>query len=165
MLRPSLLTFLYTWHMGSRWYTTDYYSHHRHVSICLTVTYPGLEVTGEWDDSLLHFGICCKSLASQMLLKRSKKKKNSGTIMKNQSPEKRMGYESQSQQYKSRTQWFQHLWIFWQPPGLVTRTLISPTQGQKPWFQGGTNAQISVVTNDGYSIVFLRLWLWLRRGN
>jgi hypothetical protein len=90
MPRPSFLTRMYTWHMGSRWYTPDFYSHYRHLSIYLTVAYPDVEVKSfnyvyEVGESSLHVGICCKSLASQGLLKKSKKMKNSSTIMKNQS--------------------------------------------------------------------------------
>ena len=114
MPRTSFLTSVYTWRMGSRRYTPNFYSHYRHLSICLTVAHPGVEVKGfnnlyGGDDSFLHVGICCKSLASQGLLKRPKKMKNSCTITKTQSRKLRIGYGSHSQLYKSRTQRFQYL--------------------------------------------------------
>jgi hypothetical protein len=76
--------------MGSRWYTPDFYSHHRHCSISLAVAPPGVEVKGfkclyEEGYSLLYVDICCKSLASQVLLKTSKKEEKLGTLIKTQS--------------------------------------------------------------------------------
>jgi hypothetical protein len=64
--------------MGSRWYTPDFYSHHCHCSISLTVAYPGVEVKCfkclyEGGYSLLHVGICCKPLASQVQVKKDEK--------------------------------------------------------------------------------------------
>jgi len=50
------------------------------LSICLDVAHPGVEVKGfnylpEGGDSLLHVGICCKSLASQNFLRGPKNEK------------------------------------------------------------------------------------------
>ena len=61
-------------------YTPDFYSHYRHLSICLNVAHPGVEVEGfnylyEGGNSLLHVGICCKSLASQNFLRGPKNEK------------------------------------------------------------------------------------------
>lgn len=78
MPRPSFLTSMYTLHMGSRCYTPDFYTHYRHVSICLTMAHPDVEVKDfnylyEGDDGLLHVCICCKSLASQGFLRGPKR--------------------------------------------------------------------------------------------
>jgi hypothetical protein len=80
MPRPSFLTSMYTWHMGSKWYTPEFYSHCRHLSICLNVAHPDVEVKrfnylSEESDSLLHVGICCKSLATQNFLRGPKNRK------------------------------------------------------------------------------------------
>jgi hypothetical protein len=76
-----VLTLIYAWYMGSRWYTSDLHLVISDIQAFVSVWCQGLYPGGDETDvehlfsagaRLLHFIVCCKLLISQVVCKGSK---------------------------------------------------------------------------------------------